>query len=208
MVAMSGGVDSSVTAALAEVRGLRRRRDHAAALRPWRSDPPQGRLLRRPRHPRRPQCRRADRHSALRARLRKPLPRIRDRQFCRQLRARRNAGAVHRVQPLGQVSRSAVDRARARRAGARDRPLCRLAPPCRRIARAGVRRRCRSRPELFPVRDHARATRLPALSARRHDQAARCANWRGASASKSPTSRTARTSASCRPGATPTSSAA
>ena len=53
----------------------------------------------------------------------------------------------------------------------------------RRIARAGLRRRRRSRPELFPVRDHARAARLSALSARRHDQAARRANWRGASAS-------------------------
>ena len=42
----------------------------------------------------------------------------------------------------------------------------------RRIARADLRRRCRPRPELFPVRDHARAARLSALSARRHDQAA------------------------------------
>ena len=64
------------------------------------------------------------------------------------------------------------DRARTRRRGARHRTLCRLAPARRRIARAGLRRRCRSRPELFPVRDHARATRLSALSARRHDQAA------------------------------------
>ncbi len=64
------------------------------------------------------------------------------------------------------------DRARTRRLGARDRTLCRLAPHRRRIARAGLRRRRRSRPELFPVRDHARATRLSALSARRHDQAA------------------------------------
>ena len=43
----------------AEGRGLRRRRRHAAALRPWRGDPPQGRLLRRPGHPRRPRGRRA-----------------------------------------------------------------------------------------------------------------------------------------------------
>src|SRR5213080_4726949 len=41
-----------------------------------------------------------------------------------------------------------------------------------RIARFAVRCRCRPRPELFPVRDHARAARLLALSARRHDQAA------------------------------------
>ncbi len=41
----------------------------------------------------------------------------------------------------------------------------------RRIARAALRRRCRSRPELFPVCDHARAARLHPLSARRHDQA-------------------------------------
>jgi predicted PP-loop superfamily ATPase len=43
VVAMSGGVDSSVTAALLAEAGF-------AALRPWRRDPPQGRLLRRPRH--------------------------------------------------------------------------------------------------------------------------------------------------------------
>ena len=42
-----------------EGRGLRRRRRHAAALRPWRGDAPQGRLLRRPGHPRRPRGRRA-----------------------------------------------------------------------------------------------------------------------------------------------------
>ena len=110
--------------------------------------------------------------SALRAGLREPFSRVGDRQFRRQLRLGRDAGAVHRVQPLDQVSRSAGDRARTRRLGARDRALCRVAPHGRWIARAGLRRRRRSRPELFPVRDHARATRLSALSARRHDQAA------------------------------------
>ena len=44
--------------------------------------------------------------------------------------------------------------------GACHRTLRRLAPAGRRIARAGLRRRRRSRPELFPVRDHARAARL------------------------------------------------
>ena len=82
----------------------------------------------------------------------------------------RDAGAVHRVQPAGQVPRPAGDRARPRRRRAGHRPLCRIAPPGRRIARAGLRRRCRARPELFPVRHHARAARLPALSAGRHDQ--------------------------------------
>ena len=71
-----------------------------------------------------------------------------------------------------------------------------------------LRRRCRSRPELFPVRDHARAARLSALSARRHDQA------RGARAGASLRSRGRRQAG--QPGhllradraATPTSSAA
>ena len=61
-----------------------------------------------------------------------------------------------------------------------------------------------ARPELFPVRHHARAARHAALSARRPDQGARRASWRASSASPSPTSTTARTSASCRPATTPT----
>jgi len=51
-----------------------------------------------------------------------------------------------------------------RRFGACDRTLCSFAPPERWIARDGLRRRRRSRSELFPVRDHARATRLSAFS--------------------------------------------
>ena len=100
-----------------------------------------------------------------------------------------------------------VDRARARRAGARDRPLRVVACARRRIARAALRGRCRSRPELFPVCDHARAARLHPLSARRHDQARGARAGAALRPRRSPTSTTARTSASCRPAATPTSSA-
>ncbi len=53
VVAMSGGVDSSVVAAHARGRGLRGDRRHPAALRPRRRAGAQGRLLRRARHPRR-----------------------------------------------------------------------------------------------------------------------------------------------------------
>ena len=56
-----------------------------------------------------------------------------------------------------------------------------------------------ARPELFPVLHDARATRLPALSARRHSRPRpRPVRWRRASACRSPTSPTARTSASFR----------
>ena len=60
-----------------------------------------------------------------------------------------------------------VDRARARRQGAGDRPLRRLARAAGRRPRALSRARGRARPELFPVRHHARAARPAALSARR-----------------------------------------
>ena len=63
-----------------------------------------------------------------------------------------------------------VDRARSRRARAGDRPLRREPAVAGRRPRALSRPRGRARPELFPVRHHARAARLPALSARRHDQ--------------------------------------
>ena len=42
-------------------------------------------------------------------------------------------------------------------------------------SRAGARRRCRPRPELFPVRHHARAAELAVVPARRHAEGARCA---------------------------------
>ena len=77
VVAMSGGVDSTVTAALLERAGYDvvgvtlQLYDHGAAI------AEEGRLLRRPGHPRRAQRRRGARHPALRARLREPLPRAR-----------------------------------------------------------------------------------------------------------------------------------
>ena len=74
----------------------------------------------------------------------------------------------------------------------------------RRHPRALPRPRGRPRPELFPVRDDARAARDAALSARRSDQGRRRASWRAISVLRSPTSTTARTSASCRTATTPT----
>ena len=154
----------------AEGRGLRRRRRHPAALRPWRRDPPQGRLLRRPRHPRRPHGRRTHRHSALRARLREPLQGSGHRPLRRELLRGRDAGAVRRLQHVDQVPRPAHHRARPRRPGSGHRPLCRLAGAAGRRPRALPGARGRARPELFPVRHHARAARLPALSAGRAQQ--------------------------------------
>ena len=122
---MSGGVDSSVTAALLAGAGLRRRRHHAAALRPRR----RGRDARAPAAPartfttRRASPRRIgiphyvlDYESA--------LPRRGDRRFRRRLSARRDADPLRRLQSDGEVPRPAGDGARSRRRGAGDRPLC------------------------------------------------------------------------------------
>ena len=199
---MSGGVDSSVTAALLSRAGLRRRRRHPAALRPWRRGREEGRLLRRPGHPRRPPGRRAARHPALRARLREPLPRRGDGGLRRRLPARRDAGALHRLQPHGQVPRPAADRARPRRRGAGHRPLC---PPRDGRGGAGAAPRRRSR----------RATRAISCSPPRPSSSTSCASrwaacprarrarWPSASTWRWPTSPTARTSASCPTATTP-----
>ena len=97
-------------------------------------------------------------------------------------------------------------RARTRRRGAGDRPL-------RRLARAAGRRPRRSIARAKPS-----ATRAISCSPPRARSSICCAfrsataprrkraNWRAASGCPSPTSRTARTSASCRPGIMPTSS--
>ncbi len=187
----------------AQGRGLRRRRRDLAALRPRRRDPSQGRLLRRPGHLRRARGGGAHRHSPLRARLREPVQGNGDRPLRRELRRGRDAGAVRRVQPVDQVPRSARDRARARRPGPGHRPLRRLAPAAGREAARSTARARRS------------ATRATSCSPPRASSSSCCASrsatrprrrrasWRAGSASRSPTSTTARTSASCRPAATP-----
>ena len=93
------------------------------------------------------------------------------------------------------------------RGHARHRPLY---PAACRPRRPGAvpRARCRARPELLPVRHHPRAARLAAAFRWAPIARPRCARWRGSSACRSPTSRTARTSASCRRAATPASSSA
>ena len=95
------------------------------------------------------------------------LPRRGDRRFRRQLPARRDADPVRALQPA-RSSSATCWRSRATSAptalatghyvAARRR---------RRRAGAASRRRSRARPELLPVRDDARAARLPALPARR-----------------------------------------
>ena len=152
VVAMSGGVDSSVVAGLLARAGLRRRGRHAAALRSWRGDAPQGRLLRRAGHSRCAPGRGGARHSALRARLRGALRDRGDRAVRQCLSAGRDAGAVHRLQPVGEVRRPDGGGAGSRRRCAGDRALRADAARGRQAA-AVPAGRCVARPELFPVRD-------------------------------------------------------
>ena len=201
VVAMSGGVDSSVVAALLKAEGYDvvgitlQLYDHGEAVGrkgaccAGQDIQDARRVAERLRDP------------ALRARLRERVRQGGDGRVRRQLSPGRDAGPLRRLQPEDQVPRSAGDGRGARRLCAGDRTLCQ-----ERAGRRGVgalpRRRQGARPELFPVRHHARAARLSALSARRPGQGRdaearprfRAWRWR-----RSPT---ARTSASCRPGAT------
>ena len=106
---MSGGVDSSVVAALLEAGGLRRRRHHAPALRPWQGGRPQGRVLRRPGHSGRPAGGGGASHPPLRARLRDPIRRGGDGRVRRQLSCRRDAGPLRLLQPEDQVQGPVAD---------------------------------------------------------------------------------------------------
>ena len=131
VVAMSGGVNSSVTAALLAERGFEvvgitlQLYDHGAAHRA------QGRVLRRAGHRRRRARRRAARHRRITCSItRAAFAREVIEDFAAVLSPRRDPGAVHPLQPADQVSRSAGDRARPRRHRARDRALC--APRSRR----------------------------------------------------------------------------
>ena len=63
-----------------------------------------------------------------------------------------------------------------------DRPLCRQRRRRARRTSALPGGGSRSRPELFPVRHHARATRPPAVPAREACRRRGCANWRANSA--------------------------
>ena len=144
LVAMSGGVDCTRHRRPAARAGLRRRRRHAAALRPRRGDQQEGRLLRRPGHPRRAPRRRdasASRTTCSTTRAASATPVMRG--FRRQLRPRRDADPLHPLQPDGEVPRPAGRRPRPRRRGDGDRPLC---PP----------RRGPAGPELHRAADPAR----------------------------------------------------
>ena len=123
----------------------------------------------------------------------------RDRGVRRRLPRRRHAGALHPLQRAGEVPRPA------------RRPRSDLEADCmatghyvRRVegpARAGAAPGGRSgpRPELFPVLDHAgRSSASCAFRSAGSRRRPRPGRWRRATGCRSPTSPTARTSASCR----------
>ena len=167
---MSGGVDSSVTAALLKAEGYDvvgvtlQLYDHGAAT-----------------HRKGACCAGRDIHDARAVAERIGIPHyvldyesrfkemVIDR-FAESYVRGRDAGAVRRLQHVDQVSRPARHRARPRRQGAGHRPLRRLARTAGRRPRALPGARGGARPELFPVCHHARAARFPALSPGRVQQ--------------------------------------
>ena len=170
VVAMSGGVDSSVTAALLKAEGYDvvgvtlQLYDHGAAT-----------------HRKGACCAGQDIHDARAVADRlgiphyvldyeQPLQGGGDRPLRRELRRGRDAGALRQLQHDGEIPRPARHRARTGRQGAGDRPLRRLPRAAGRRPRALSRPRGGEGPELLPVRHHARAARPAALSARRQDQ--------------------------------------
>ena len=204
VVAMSGGVDSSVTAALLKAEGYDvvgvtlQLYDHGAAT-----------------HRKGACCAGRDIHDARAVAERIGIP-----HYVLDYEARFKEAVIDRFAesyaagetpvPCVECNRSikfADLLGTARELGAQcagDRALRGQPPPAdgsRALYRAHDER---ARPELFPVRHHARAARRAALSARRPAEGARARARARVRARRSPTSRTARTSASCRPGAMPT----
>ena len=165
VVAMSGGVDSSVTAGLLHAAGHEvigvtlQLYDHGAAT-GRKGACCAGQDIHDARAGGGPA-----RHPALRDRRRGALRAGGDRGFRRQLRRGRDAGALRALQPDGEVHRPDGAGARAGRGTPGDRPLC---PPDRRPGRRGTapRRGSGARPELVPVRHHARAA-----------WSSRCSRW-------------------------------
>jgi tRNA-specific 2-thiouridylase len=85
-------------------------------------------------------------------------------RFADSYAAGRHADPVHPVQSGGEVHRLVRDRAGSRRGLPGDRPLCATRDGAPR-PRAAPRGGSGARPELFPVCHHARAARIPALPA-------------------------------------------
>ncbi len=203
VVAMSGGVDSSVTAALLKAEGYDvvgvtlQLYDHGAAT-----------------HRKGACCAGQDIHDARAVAERIGIPHYvldYESRFKETVIDRFAASYVAGETPvpciecnqIDQVPRSAQDRARARRQGAGDRTLRRLARRCRAAAARSIARAMPSATRAISC-SPPRASSSTCCAFRSANTARpRRASWRAASGSRSPTSTTARTSASCRRAATP-----
>ncbi len=191
LVAMSGGVDSSVAAARLVEQGYEvvGRHDEAVLLRRRRARPP---LLLARLDQRRPRRRPHARHPALRAEPRRPVRAARDRQLRQRVQPGPDADPLRAVQLVHQVPRSPRPRRRARLRVHRHRPLRRGAG---RRALSGAR--SQQGPELFPLGRGPRGGGPDAHAGRRDDQGGDPRPSPDGSASPPPTSPSRSRSASC-----------
>ena len=206
VVAMSGGVDSSVVAAMMQREGYDvigitlQLYDHGAAV-----------------HRKGACCAGQDIHDARRVAEMLGIPhyvldyesRFREAvidNFADSYLAGETPDPLRRMQPLDQVQGSPRHRAGARCGRARHRPLRREPRAARWPAGALPRARSFPRPELFPLCHDARTARHAALPAGRAGKRARRARLPASSGWSWPKRPTARISASCPTAITPMSS--
>ena len=184
LVAMSGGVDSSVAAAILHERGPRgRRRLDAPPRRGRHVLRVQEELLLARRGRRRPARGRPARHPVLRHEPRARVRRRRPPAVPRRLPRRSDAEPVRRLQHVREVrgaARAGAPPVRVR--GRRDRPLRAAAGRRRRSRAAAPRARRGQGPDLLPVRPAAGPARARPVPARRADQARGARASRGRSA--------------------------